>query len=67
MVDYYMMEWEAQGRVPQLMLIDSTGPSYDWRHQPFSSHCLHFIWHGWVMRFRDVGRIWLSRLLIGAG
>ena len=28
MVDYYMAEWEAQGRAPQLMLIDSTGPSY---------------------------------------
>jgi glycosyltransferase involved in cell wall biosynthesis len=33
MVDYYMTEWEAQDRRPRLMLIDSTGPSYDWRRQ----------------------------------
>lgn len=37
MVDYYMTEWEAQDRQPPLRLIDSTGPSYDWRRQRFAS------------------------------
>jgi glycosyltransferase involved in cell wall biosynthesis len=52
MVDYYMTEWEAQGRVPQLMLIDSTGPSYDWRHQPFSA-----IWRQPIYCFRALAQV----------
>jgi glycosyltransferase involved in cell wall biosynthesis len=37
MVDYYMSEWEARRRWPPLTVIDSTGPGYDWRRQPFSA------------------------------
>jgi glycosyltransferase involved in cell wall biosynthesis len=36
MVDYYMTEWEVNRRKPPLAVIDSTGPAYDWRRQPFS-------------------------------
>ena len=52
MVDYYMTEWEAQGRVPQLTLIDSTGPSYDWRHQPLSA-----IWRQPIYCFRALAQV----------
>ena len=56
MVDYYMTEWEAQGRAPQLMLIDSTGPSYDWRRQPLSA-----IWRQPIYCFRALAQV------VGAG
>ena len=52
MVDYYMAEWEAQGRAPQLMLIDSTGPSYDWRRQPLSA-----IWRQPIYYFRALAQV----------
>jgi hypothetical protein len=52
MVDYYMTEWEAQGRAPQLMLIDSTGPSYDWRRQPLSA-----IWRQPIYCFRALAQV----------
>jgi glycosyltransferase involved in cell wall biosynthesis len=52
MVDYYMTEWEAQGRVPELMLIDSTGPSYDWRHQRLSA-----IWRQPIYCFRALAQV----------
>lgn len=37
MVDYIMTEWQARQRAPNLMLIDSTGPAYDWRRQPLKA------------------------------
>lgn len=52
MVDYYMTEWEAQDRAPQLMLIDSTGPSYDWRTQRLSA-----IWRQPLYCLRALARV----------
>lgn len=34
MVDYFMTEWEARGRQPPLLLVDSSGPYVKWK-MPF--------------------------------
>jgi glycosyltransferase involved in cell wall biosynthesis len=58
MVDYYMTEWEAQDRWPKLLLIDSTGPSYDWRRQPLLA-----IWRQPIYCFLALARVAVAGLL----
>jgi glycosyltransferase involved in cell wall biosynthesis len=58
MVDYYMTEWEAQDRWPKLILIDSTGPSYDWRRQP-----LFAIWRQPIYCIRALARVAVAGML----